>query len=172
VAGKEQVAMSGDPNSDQVERFLSDLKGLPADAWGEVRHHAAHVAGAPMYARVSDRLVALIRAIPGRVGEAMAADLQTLEAINASPGLQQLDETYRDDERLLAAATNATKAIIFRELLTGEEFATLLYPFDMVLKPELRELSRKVTTPSRGCMRGAGLIILVSGMLVLRRSRS
>ncbi len=149
--------MSGDPNNDQVQRFFSEMEGLSADAWGEVVHHAFHVAEAPIYNGASQRLVTLIRD-SGRAGQAMAADLQMLDAINAASGLQQLDAKYRDDQRLLDAAGNATKAMIFRELLTQEEFATLLYPFDMVLKPELRELSQKVAAPSRGCMARLGSV--------------
>jgi hypothetical protein len=168
--------MSGDygPNNDQVERFLSDLKGLPANAWGEVAHHAAHALRTPMYQQALDRMTrAIIES--DRVTAALQAEFRTVHEVDNFPGLLQWDLSgnYKGEEEqpIASAAANASQPIVMRDLLPPDDVATLLYPFDMVLKPELRGLSRKAATSGRGCMPAAGLIILIGRMLMLRRSR-
>lgn len=138
---------TSEPSSEKVERFLSDVKGLSEGAWNEVVQHAAHVARAPVYAQASERLVASIRE-SNRAPEAMAADLQAIEAINAAPGLDPI-RMYREDDRLLDAATNATKALVFRDIMAREDFEILRYPFDMVLDPKLRAAFQSVASGAR-----------------------
>jgi hypothetical protein len=138
---------TSEPSGEQVDRFLSDVKRLSEGAWNEVVHHAAHVARAPVYAQASERLVVLIRE-SGRVPEAMTADVQALEALNTAPGLQQIDPIgmHRRDERLFDAVTNATKALVFQDIMAREDFEILRYPFDMVLDAKLREAFQSIAS--------------------------
>jgi hypothetical protein len=101
-----------------------------------------------------------------RATAAAQAEFTTVQAVDNFPGLLQWDLSgnYKGEEEqpIASAAANASQAIVMRDLLSPDDVATLMYPFYMVLKPELRGLSQKAATPSRGCMAAAGLFVAVA----------